>query len=172
MGTKSFLRAVTFAVAAAILISMDSVPAQAGAPEEAFLIVEGAKSVREVRQGGLRAINYVVDLAYPDLAVGEAQWEQLRATGWSKCVSTNPHVREAELGWLPAVDAERRHTQWHIEYWLKGNQMIAISLEYDSADQKNGGEPAPDNTTQHVTIAFGSGDMTDTMKTLKVDCSG
>jgi hypothetical protein len=128
----------------------------AAPPEPAFLVIDGADDVRKYKadDGGRLQIDYSVSVEYPELAIGEPQWEKLKKRGWSRCAVKAP-------GWNIFPDiatGDGRTVHRHTSYWAKDNRLITISLNYYSALQERSRNIKPDNSTQRVVILFDSYD--------------
>jgi hypothetical protein len=148
-GRHGRVRLAAFA-AAAVMFAWAEAPAHA-ASEQQFLIVEGAEDVREHHfDATYWQISYTLDTEFPWLAVDEPQWQQLQASGWSKCEGRSS-------GWDSYTDASRnpnRIVHQNFSDWIKGNRMITVLLRYDSAVRGDSRDAVPDNTTQRVFLLF------------------
>lgn len=134
-------------------------------PEKDFLVVAGAQNVREHRafNGGRLQIIYSVNLKYPSLSVGEPQRRQLREHGWIKCST-------GESGWDSYLDGRSdidRMMDHHTTFWAKNNQLLTISLRYNSQSKRPRIYNKPDNQIQNVVILFDRYDDTKIFKTVK-----
>ena len=142
----------------------------AAAPEESFLVVDGAQTVQTfLLSPTTRQINYEMSLAYPAPAVGEPQWQQLEAAGWHRCRFADPAQEAANQDWVKSADASvtpARTVHQRQTYWAKEDQLIAVKLRYYSAADG----PAPDNKTQRVHLVFYSERAKAMAAYLKVDC--
>lgn len=146
---------------------------QLASAEEALLIAKDAKGLFLLRHSDVyRQISYTMDLEYPARAIGEPQWKQLRNTGWVRCRSLDPNQEAANYDWVDFIDGTvtpERIIHQHLTHWLRGDQMITISLRYYSA--RHGSHARPDNTEQHVDLIFEDGHGREAAEWLRVDCS-
>ena len=155
-----------WAVAALLFLSWSGTAALAAAPEEAFLIVQGADAVETFKLSPTaNQTNYTVTLAYPEQAVGDAQAQQLQAAGWRQCRSTDP----VQADWFKTVDAATpdRTIHQHQTLWAKDEQLIIVKLRYFSAANAE----VPDNSTQRVNLIFYTERAQEMARYLKADCT-
>jgi hypothetical protein len=122
------------------------------------LIRPDARNVEKLSfpESNSRQISYTVNLKYPDTALTNVHFEQLRKLGWSKCSAS----RE---GWDSYVDSSRgegreRSVFQNISYWYKGNTLLTVSMMYYASVTKDKRcLDVPDNTQQRVIVLEHSG---------------
>lgn len=138
-------------VAAAALVLVGAGTLAHAASEEQFLVIEGAEDIQEYHFGPTYwQISYTLDVEYPWLAIDEPQWQQLQASGWSRCEGRSS-------GWDSYTDASRkpnRIVHQNFSDWIKGNRMITVLLRYYSAVRGDSRDAVPDNTSQRVFLLF------------------
>lgn len=122
--------------------------------ERELLIVKGAENIEEYQfDGGDRLqVTYWLILEYPDLAIGESQWKELKKRGWLRCTVE-------KRGWDTFPDlasGDGRMVHRHVSHWAKDDRLITISLSYYSVLREPSRLIEPDNRVQHVLILFES----------------
>jgi hypothetical protein len=146
---------------------------QAASEEEALLIVKGAQHFFPHRRSPTsKQISYTVELAYPERAIGEPEWEQLMKAGWARCRNLDPDREAANADWVSFGDISvtpGRTVHQHLTHWARNNQMIVVSLRYYS--KMLGVTSKPDNTEQHVDLIFDDENGQKLAEWHQLDCS-
>jgi hypothetical protein len=162
-------------VVAALSITWWSSATHAAPEEQALLVADGARNLLLVsRSATSRQISYRMDLDYPDRAIGEQQWQQLRSAGWTQCRSADPDQEAANQDWISFADISvkpERTVHQHLTHWSKDDQMIMISLRYYSATRNGNPKSRPDNSEQRVDLVFDDDHGREMATWLQLDCS-
>jgi hypothetical protein len=93
-------------------------------------------------------MNYTLELNYPNVAIGQNQYEQLRKRGWAECTGK----RKQWDYYVNSIDPKNPYCEYKIgKYFIKGNSLMLISLMYHAKPGTNlNCASKPDNSTQVV----------------------
>jgi hypothetical protein len=143
----------TTGVAVSILLTyfgMCGVARAAEPTEFDILTVKDAARVEhhDLRGINARQINYTIQLDYPNVAIGQDQYEQLGKRGWVECTGK----RKQWEYYVDSVDPKNPYCEYKTgKYLIKNNSLMLISLLYHARPSTNLNCPSrPDNSTQVV----------------------
>jgi hypothetical protein len=102
----------------------------------------------ELRDMNAKQLSYVLELDYPNMAIGPSQYAQLKKIGWSECAGTRGQ-------WDSFVDSVNPKTPYCVyevgKYFIKENSLMLISLRYEGKPSGRGNcTSKPDNSKQYV----------------------
>ncbi len=115
-----------------------------------ILTVKGAAQVQhhDLREINAKQISYTIELDYPNMAIGQNHYEQLRKRGWTECTGR----RKQWDYYANSVDQKNPYCVYEIgKYFIKRNSLMLISLRYEAKPGWNlNCASKPDNSTQLV----------------------
>jgi len=144
----------TWVLAAATALGLVLGVVPVSADEWDFLVAAGAEQVQKEQLSDTSSgVIYMVEMPYPLRAVGQIQWRELEAMGWTRCHGGN-------TDWVSFRDEtvpSKRVVHQLVTNWSRGGRLLTIGLRYYSFDLPGQSRPvyaAPNNKLQFVDITF------------------
>jgi len=141
---------ISFIVKLASLITLSTNIGCSGSELNSIVVIDSAQNVQEtVSDDGSRVqISYQVEMAYPNLAVGDSIQRALESHGWTECLSNNPRWNIYE----DASEPISKFIHSNVSYWSNGYSLMMIASTFRSSFRNQTQKSLPDDEIQNVVI--------------------
>jgi len=115
--------------------------------------------------GGAIQTNYLVDVAYPDLSVGQFYFENVK-TPWIKCFEQIPTWDS----FGDSSNGKNRFVHQVLMHWINREEkkLLLVTLHYYSSGTEY--RKTPENAVQYVSVVQYEQDPEEAIKWLKLKC--